>query len=65
MGLTGMIISEIGDEHSIEDNSDIYLIARGGRRGNIEKRHITLESFYNRRPTAPGRNSNPNKSRLT
>ena len=65
MGLTSTIISEIRDEHDIEDNSDIYLIARGGRRRNTEKRHITPESFYNRRPTAPGRNSNPDRSRLT
>lgn len=41
MGFGILIILKIRDEHSIED--DIYLIARGGRRGNIEKKHIDPE----------------------
>jgi len=53
MGLTSMIVSEIRDKHGIEDNSDIYLIARGGRRRGAEKKHIMLESFYSRRLTPP------------
>ena len=39
------IILKIRDEHSIEDNNDIYLIARGGRRGNIEKKYIDPERY--------------------
>ena len=43
MGFGILIILKIRDEHSIED--DIYLIARGGKRRNIEKKHIDPERY--------------------
>ena len=43
IGFRIQIALEIRDEHSIED--DIYLIARGGRRGNTEKKYIDPERY--------------------